>query len=60
MHCQLKYVCRIHKRFISQARAYIEEARQIRKEQDEAYQQSLKADKAKDKPKAEREQLQDV
>ena len=37
--------------------AYIEEARQIRREQDEAYQQSLEADKAK--AKAERE-LQDI
>lgn len=45
---------------MSQAQAYIEEARQIKKEQDEAYQQSLEADKAKDKAKAEREQLQDV
>ena len=43
---------------MAQAQAYIEEARQLRKEQDEAYQQSLEADKAK--AKAEREQLQDV
>ena len=40
---------------MAQAQAYIEEARQM---QDEAYQQSLEADKAK--AKAEREQLQDV
>eukprot|EP00731_Ephydatia_muelleri_P017684 Em0010g782a len=43
---------------LGRAQAYIEEARQIRKEQDEAYQQSLEADKAK--AKAEREQLQDI
>ena len=43
--------------FCQQAQAYIEEARQIGKEQDEAYQQ---ADKARDKAKAEREELQDV
>ena len=45
---------------MSQVQAYIEEARQIRKEQDDAYQQCLEADKAKDKAKAEREQLQNV
>ena len=46
--------------FCQQAQAYIDEARQIRKEQDEAFQQSLEADKARDKAKAEREELQDV
>lgn len=40
--------------------AYIEESRQIRKEQDEAYQQSSEADKAKDKAKAEKEQAEKV